>query len=1308
MNKELFKRMAGLISAFAITASSVLPSAAQAIEIADTRTEYDNIVHVIVELYGDPILAADTGDMGSDYLDTAAAQRRSQQLEALRKNAFGEILSIYPDAKLDFTYDAVFNGFSCTLPDELLDEAEDLPAIKNVTVSQKNQAPDLYQAIEGTGSYYFSSETGLTGKGKVIAIIDTELKTDHEMFAPLTDVSSVKLTKADIADAAQNRNLNFEIDPDSAYISSKIPYAISLVDPENRYNVENSDDIMYHGTHVCGIAAGNRVKPYMEEYENYVDMSGVAPDAQLIFMAGFTQEFDEIPSMDDNVAVAGIEDAIKLGADVISLSFGGQYSTDEQEDLYVKVLKNADNAGIVICCAGGNSNWPIHTPDNVERNSLNSPGLMDDMFTIAAASVLSTELNIIKLADGTKLPCSIMSPKSVNKDTEYEFVYCGTGSEEELKSANVKGKIALVDYFDYDRGLIAPIEEADKAGAAGLMFCSNDESYYNPYYEDENFFVIGTNIEGSKLIKAQEDNRLFFRTDTFMDFLISDMATFSSHGGLQSLELKPDISAPGENIYSASYSYTGYSYMDGTSMATPFAAGCSVLAEQYIEKNGWDVSGAEKVSLVKNLLMNTADPVRKCDIPYSPRIQGAGLVNMEDLADCTVTMTNNGKASVCLGEKVGDNFSFDVTLHNYGSSEVVFNSADLEMIHETTEFSDLLNNDAISDTPAVLGSTASFSADTVKVPAGGEATLTVSVTLDTDDVTALNSVFTNGWFTEGYLTLSGADNCSDISIPITGFHGNWNSIPIIGKDYSADNTMLAENVLRKHLFGNYIPASASIAKALSLYKNRSAEDYCPNLDPAPRHGYVVSNSSSLTPSTSDFMQYNFFPNRASTIKEYTLTDENGNVYFESEPEERCLQDSEKILYIDPENTLKNGRYFLNITTELLQSPSEKVQQKKSIEITIDNDPPEFSDISIKKENGRKILTVTAKDPELEGFYITGTGKGCIKGSSDNRGYTADDIKKVLEFLDPTANYYSSSEGGVGSYGRNFTCSATFDDILFYFWLDESDNLSFDFIDAVPAEPDENGCMTIEYDITDLTDYTISVADRGYNIANYSEDAPLVSNIPGILEVKEDTPVSKLTVPTYSFDGKVTSKGWEYYDFYSAEWIPFEVSKKIDSFFHGEKIRYAVYSGDKAGYSNAAIISITNRMMIHVSVYADDQLLMDEMMYRGQQLDRMMFGYDKTTSYRVVMEAEGYVTRVMEFMGRNSPNDLDVYLYHLGDTNGDKIINISDITRTAAFVKGKKMLSDYEQKVADINNDGKINITDIIRLAAKVKGKRDFS
>jgi lactocepin len=1300
MNKGLFKRMTALMSALAVTASSVLPSAAQATETADTNPEYDDIIHVIVELYGDPILAADTGDMGADYLDTAAAQTRSQQLENIRENAFSEILSIYPDAELDFTYDAVFNGFSCTLPRELLDEAEDLAAIKDVTVSEKNKLPDLNEASEGTGTGYFSSVTGLTGKGKVIAVIDTELNTGHEMFAPLEDEFSVKLTKADIADAAENRNLNFQVDPDRAYVSSKIPYAISLTDNKNRYKVANKKESMYHGTHVCGIAAGNRVMPFDDDTE----MSGVAPDAQLIFMAGFEQYKDSIPTIEDTVAVAGIEDAIKLGADVVSLSFGGLSLTEQQEEMYTTVLQNANNAGVVICAAAGNDGWPTHTPENVDRNRLASPGFMDEMFTVAAASVSCMELNSIKLADGTKLPCSIMWQKAVTKDTEYEFVNCGSGSADELKANDIKGKIAVVENFELIEDPEEIADAAHNAGAAGILFCSGDEYFYNPNFESEDFFVIATNSKGSKLIRAQEDPRLFFRTDTYDTNVDTDMAHFTSHGGLQTLELKPDISAPGENIYSASY--FGYEYLDGTSMATPFIAGCSALTLQYIEQNGWDVSGTEKVHLVKKLMMNSADQVRVSDIPYSPRIQGAGLVNMADLADCTVTMTNNGKASVCLGNNVGDSFSFDVNLHNYGSSDVVFSNAELEMICETTGFDEVLNADAISDIPEVLGSSASFSADTVTVPAGGETTLTVTVALDADDVSALNSVFTNGWFTEGYLTLSGADNCCDISLPITGFHGDWNILPIFGGDYSADNTdtVLIQNVLTKSTSFGRIPASASIANALSLYKNRSAEDYCPCLDPTPRHGYVISQSAS---DPYDFIRYNILPMRTGTITEYTITDDNGNVFLTSDFPEDCQSDEETILYLRPEDILKNGKYNLNITAELFKNPGgEKVPQTRSVGFTVDNDPPELSNISVKTEKGRKILTITAKDPELEGFYIIGTGKGCIKGSSDNSGYSSEDLRSVCQYFDPTMAYISD-QNGVGSYGRNSISSATLSDVLYNIWVENENEPDYDFFDAVPAEPDENGCMTIQYDVTDLTDYTVSVADRGYNLTNYIKDMPLVSNIPGVMEVKEDTPVSKLTPPTYSFSGKVTSEGWEYFNPIDGEWTPLNPNTLLDIDYHLEKIRYAVYSGDEAGYSNTAIVSITDRLSINVSIYENNVQVMEEQMYTGHQFDPILFENDDNISYRIVMEADGYVTRVLEFKGRNTPEDFFVYVYRLGDTNGDKSVNITDIVRTAAFVKGKKMLSSYELKVADVNGDGKVNITDIIRIAARVKGIRNF-
>ncbi|MCR5541340.1 MAG: S8 family serine peptidase [Ruminococcus sp.] len=1307
MNKELFKKMAGIISALSITASSVMPAAAQAV---DTSPEYDDIVHVIVELYGDPILAADTGDMGADYLDTAAAQARSQQLENLRHNAFGEILSIYPDAEFDFTYDAVFNGFSCTLPRELIDEAEDLAAIKNVTESHYNQKPELYEAVEGTGTYRFSSETGLTGEGKVIAVIDTELKTDHEMFAPLDDSLSVKLTKQDITNTIKKRGLNFKVNPNLAYLNSKIPYAVSLVDEENRYTVANDSEEMYHGTHVCGIAAGDRV-----QLEDGTEMSGVAPDAQLIFMAGFTQMFEEErPGISDEVAVAGIEDAVKLGADIVSLSFGAPGMDEDQNKMYDTVIQNANNAGVVICAAAGNEGWPQQAPENVDRCTLDSPGQFNGMFTIAAAEVYTCGNNKIKLADGTPITCAITSHKTVNKDTEYEYVFCGTGSEEELKAANIKGKVAVVEYdipvfsddFDFDT-VYNTVEAAEKAGAAGVIFCSNEEDdYICPICESENFFVIGLAKEGTELIKAQEDHRILFRTDVFDNTYYYNMADFTSHGTRQALdELKPDIAAPGVNVYSASYD--GYNNMDGTSMATPFAAGCSALAAQYIESKGWNVSGGEKVSLVKNLLMNTADPVCESDIPYSPRIQGAGLVNMTDLSNCTVTMTHNGKASVCLGSMVGDTFSFDVTLHNYGSEKVVFKKANVEMVHENVEFDDFYMMDLISDTPAVLGSSAKYSVKKAEIPAGGELSFTVTVTLDANDVNELNSMFTNGWFTDGYLTLSGAENCCDISIPITGFHGDWSALPIIGKDYAADNTEFSENILRAYVFYCNIPASTSLAYAMSAYKNREDIEFFPDAEPTPRHGYVISPNVSTA---YGLMNYNITPLRNGVITNVSLTDEKGNEVYSDSSELNTTPGFNDHLTISPSEVLKNGKYILEITSKINSNDNNIKPQKNSIELTIDNDPPVLSNVSVKKENGRKILTVTAQDPELEGFYIVGNGKGCVKGESDNNGCSFDDFRIIIQNLDPYSQYYGPGEGGgVGSYGRNtISSSATISDVVNDVMFEGLEFFDYDFLDAVPAEPDENGCMTLKYDVTDLKDYTLSVADRGYNVSTYSTDLPVISNIPGITEVKSNTLVSELTLPTYTFKGKVTSEGWEYYNTYAGEWVPFEKGQKLEQDFHGEQIKYAVHVGDKVAYSNPTTVSITDVLRVNVSIYENGELVYSKPILRSS-FGFISYDFKDDANYRVVMEADGYVTKILEFKGfENIPYDSGIDLYQLGDINGDRSINVTDITKVAAHIKGRRLLDDYQQKVADINHDGRVNVTDIIKIAAHIKGKRLLS
>lgn len=68
-------------------------------------------------------------------------------------------------------------------------------------------------------------------------------------------------------------------------------------------------------------------------------------------------------------------------------------------------------------------------------------------------------------------------------------------------------------------------------------------------------------------------------------------------------------------------------------------------------------------------------------------------------------------------------------------------------------------------------------------------------------------------------------------------------------------------------------------------------------------------------------------------------------------------------------------------------------------------------------------------------------------------------------------------------------------------------------------------------------------------------------------------------------------------------------------------------------------------------------------------------------------------------------EYDAVEYILGDVSGDKKINVTDITKAAAHVKGKKLLDAAARKRADTNGDGVINVTDVTKIAAHVKGKK---
>ena len=60
---------------------------------------------------------------------------------------------------------------------------------------------------------------------------------------------------------------------------------------------------------------------------------------------------------------------------------------------------------------------------------------------------------------------------------------------------------------------------------------------------------------------------------------------------------------------------------------------------------------------------------------------------------------------------------------------------------------------------------------------------------------------------------------------------------------------------------------------------------------------------------------------------------------------------------------------------------------------------------------------------------------------------------------------------------------------------------------------------------------------------------------------------------------------------------------------------------------------------------------------------------------------------------------------MGDVNNDGEINVSDISKLAAHIKGIRLLE--STAYADVNNDGDVNVTDISLIAAHVKGIRQL-
>lgn len=1092
MDKKTFSRIVSAVSAAAIgcswTLGAIPPAAAAAQqEISAENAQEEQLIPVIVKLKGDSVLASDqAADMGAEFIDSPQAEKIGTVIESLQDRAEGYLRQLYPDLEIGFRYSLVFNGFSCQLPESVIEEAKSSPLIEDICPSCTYSAPKPMMTESGSmaGVPEFQEITGATGEGELIAILDTELNTAHSMFMAI-DALDNKLSKEQVSTLAKDKKFTSEVDPEKAYVSSKLPYVYDYSD-DTPYEVADED--IYHGTHVAGIAAGNRTATPKGD-----PISGIAPDAQIAFMKIFQKEevgdgvFESYCT--DEAIAAALEDAVALKADVINMSLG---SSNEgiQDIVYADIIKAVDNAGITLCAAAGNEGESYLGYDgpnitaNVDTGTVNEPAIFPTVFSVASADNPKLEVFTFT-AGGKKFTYVDGSTEHLCSELaghEYQAVYVGEASVEDIGEADLTGKIALC----YDSGGITYEEKCINAYNAGAVAVISCDSFTAPRSGVSNgdapIPMASVLYEDGEILMGMSDVKVTFSDeDPVKEDLPPSVSSFSSSGVSSSLSIDPEIMGVGGDVLSASY-YDGYEKLGGTSMATPYVAGCVAAADQYLKKQGLDLTGSEKTAYIKNLLMNSAVPYTYDGEFVSPRRQGAGLISLSNLLEDNVIVTGtNGLAKIELGDQLGDSFNFDIEIKNISDKTVDLGTPYLYLDSDSYYFSDTYSDFVITGTRSI-----DFTLEQTQlepIPAGETAKVRFDVSLDPNFLKEYESHFLNGFFIEGFVYFAPNENCCPISIPLLGFHGDWADVPIFDDgllaapefgSFAGSNELINDlplgqltlliNQLLDHEAASE-DGSFNTQKAMELIHD---DPQIQEKIQALRDGmiYISPDDDYIA----DTLAYSFLPLRQAKFSDIMIYNEQGELLTEYAPE---WKPSHLTMVCTPSydlTTLPEGKYTAEISAYIDYPGAEDHKQTISREFVVDKTAPKVTSV-LEEKDGRKLLTVTASDKDLDALFINGYDPEL---SFNNEDTFEDDLI--------AASTVMNGENSFVFYGLDYLDHYDHDSIILDCLAEHYNNELFEYniMDVILPEYSSDGTATFTCDVTGMTDYQITVMDRAMN------------------------------------------------------------------------------------------------------------------------------------------------------------------------------------------------------------------------------------
>ncbi|MFB7293650.1 S8 family peptidase [Actinacidiphila glaucinigra] len=555
------------------------------------------------------------------------------------------------------SYSAALNGFTAELTPEQLARLRTDPTVVSVV---KDELRKPLAAVTSTDYLGMSGDRGVwaanggttkAGKGIVVGVVDTGIAPENPSFAgaplgrqpgeePYLDGTTITYGKADGGTFRGRCATGVQFT--AAHCTTKLVSARYFVDNFGADNIGSTAigeylsprDGSAHGSHTASTAAGAHDIDADLGGVPMGKISGVSPAAKVAAYKACWSGGEATSSEDDGCAtgdiLAAIDAAVADNVDVINYSIGSAGGAESTDSAIDEAFRNAAASGIFVATAGGNTGPDPSTVDNA------SPWI-----TTTAASTIPAREATAELGDGVNLlGASVSLPEGGKSVTGPLAAASASGADgatdpnlcgpDSLDPAKVTGRIVLCERGAVDR--LAKSAEVKRAGGIGVILVNPAPDSID--LDAHTLPTIHIDANGYDALVSYAATEA--PTATLVDgnphqlasAPIPQIAGFSSRGPLTADGgdlIKPDLAAPGVGILADGANAAGerpkYTFMSGTSMASPHVAG---LAALYLGVHP-NATPAE----IKSALMTTTSPAVTSDGTPSGDVfaQGNGQVD---------------------------------------------------------------------------------------------------------------------------------------------------------------------------------------------------------------------------------------------------------------------------------------------------------------------------------------------------------------------------------------------------------------------------------------------------------------------------------------------------------------------------------------------------------------------------------------------------------------------------------------------------------------------------------------------------------